>query len=171
MVSAHEAVTERQARRLTEAEGGAEVGGGAVADLIGRLGARIGLDAITRLHPGESHLPEKGAVVQAAAFSDPVTWGSGGPERPLTLFPVELVEAEDVPHPPARFRWRGRWHEAARAKGPERIAPEWWLDAAEWRTGTRDYWQVTTRGGDRLWLCYAHGAAKSGGWFCHGAFG
>lgn len=58
----------------------------------------------------------------------------------------------------------------AGAKGPERIAPEWWLDDPDWRSGVRDYWMVTTRGGARLWLFYAHGAAMSDGWFCHGGF-
>ena len=40
-------------------------------DLIGRLGARVGLEAITRLHPADSHIPEKGATVMAAAWSAP----------------------------------------------------------------------------------------------------
>ena len=56
------------------------------------------------------------------------------------------------------------------AQGPERIAPEWWLDEPDWRSGTRDYWIVTTACGSRLWLYFAHGAAMSRGWFCHGSF-
>ena len=55
-------------------------------------------------------------------------------------------------------------------RGPERIAPEWWLDDPEWRSGTRDYWLVITTGGARLWLFYAHGGALSSGWFCQGRF-
>jgi protein ImuB len=55
-------------------------------------------------------------------------------------------------------------------EGPERIAPEWWLDDPDWRTGQRDYWRVTTDLGDKLWLYYAHGGTLSAGWFCHGAF-
>jgi len=34
----------------------------------------------------------------------------------------------------------------------------------------RDYWQVTTDTGERLWLYYAHGGTMSSGWFCQGAF-
>ncbi|WP_050930341.1 Y-family DNA polymerase, partial [Aestuariivita boseongensis] len=43
----------------------------AVDDLIGRLGARVGLEAITRLHPASSHIPEKTAKPLAAAWSEP----------------------------------------------------------------------------------------------------
>jgi protein ImuB len=76
----------------------------------------------------------------------------------------------DVPRLPESFRWRGRDHRVMRATGPERIAPEWWLDDPNWRSGQRDYWIVVTERGERLWLYFAHGAAKSAGWFCHGAF-
>ena len=78
--------------------------------------------------------------------------------------------AADSRHLPARFRWRGRTHATAAATGPERIAPEWWLDEPDWRSGVRDYWRVTTAAGDRLWLYYAHGNLMSSGWFCHGRF-
>jgi protein ImuB len=39
-----------------------------------------------------------------------------------------------------------------RATGPERIAPEWWFDDPTWRSGLRDYWQIETQEGPRLWL-------------------
>ena len=61
--------------------------------------------------------------------------------------------------------------ETLAAQGPERLAPEWWLDDPNWRSGVRDYWRVTTTGGNRLWLFYAHGGAVSGGWFAQGDFG
>ena len=78
--------------------------------------------------------------------------------------------AEDTPRPPPSFRWRNRDLELIEATGPERIAPEWWLDDPAWRTGVRDYWRVTCNSGDRLWMYYAHGAGLSSGWFCQGAF-
>ena len=56
------------------------------------------------------------------------------------------------------------------ARGPERIAPEWWLADPAWRSGVRDYWRVTVTSGETLWLYYAHGADLSAGWFCHGVF-
>jgi protein ImuB len=56
------------------------------------------------------------------------------------------------------------------AIGPERIAPEWWLDDPDWRSGARDYWRVEVSTAERLWLFYAHGGITSAGWFCHGQF-
>jgi protein ImuB len=143
----------------------------AIEDLTTRLGARIGMEAITRHHPGNSHIPEKAAQILAAAWSEPAPdWPAPAAPRPALLWRPEPVTAPDTPHPPARFRWRRRDLALACAQGPERIAPEWWLDEPDWRSGTRDYWIVTTACGSRLWLFFAHGAAMSRGWFCHGSF-
>lgn len=143
----------------------------AVEDLIGRLGARVELDAITRVHPASSHIPEKGATVLAAAWSEPCEdWPKLDLPRPLTIFTPEVVQAPERPVPPDMFKWRGRHLALGQAVGPERISPEWWLDEPEWRTGVRDYWRVNTKSGEQLWMFYAHGAAKMGGWFCQGEF-
>ena len=142
-----------------------------IDDLIGRLGARIGLEAITRAHPADSHIPEKTATIMGAAWSEPATdWPEPPTARPLILWPPEPVMAPDDPMPPVEFRWRRMAHKLAEARGPERIAPEWWLDDPNWRSGLRDYWQVVTESGDRLWLYYAHGGTMSGGWFAQGRF-
>lgn len=144
----------------------------ALDDLIARLGVRVGLEAITRLHPADSHIPEKAAQVLAAAWSVPTdVWPVPRVPRPIVIFRPESVVAPDDPIPPAGFRWRRRNLVTASATGPERIAPEWWLDEPEWRSGVRDYWRVETVSGDRLWLYYAHGGALSGGWFCQGDYG
>jgi protein ImuB len=140
-------------------------------DLVGRIGARVGLEAITRLHPAESHIPEKTAKVMAAAWSEPAgDWPAPPAPRPLLLWRPEPVTAEDAPDLPMAFRWRRRDFRTLAGTGPERIAPEWWLDEPDWRSGVRDYWRVATDTGEMLWLYYAHGAAMSGGWFCQGAF-
>ncbi len=147
-------------------------GNTALDDLIGRLGARIGLEAITRRHPGSSHIPEKCAQMLAAAWSEPAPdWPAPCRPRPLLLWAPEPVSAPDIPDVPARFRWRGRDWQPAQVSGPERIAPEWWLDDPNWRSGVRDYWVVNTAQGDRLWLYYGHGGLMSSGWFCQGSFG
>lgn len=146
----------------------------ALADLIGKLGARLGPEAVTRLHPAESHLPEKAAIALTAAWSAPWPdpWPRPSAPRPMVLFAPEALHdvPEGDPMPPARFRWRRRDLVTRMATGPERILPEWWFDLPEWRSGARDYWRVETEGGERLWLFFAHGAAAGGGWFCHGRF-
>lgn len=143
----------------------------ALDDLIGKIGARIGLEAITRRHPGNSHIPEKSSQTLAAAWSSPeLEWPSPATPRPLILWKPEPVHADETPDLPTTFRWRRRDLSVAKATGPERIAPEWWLDEPEWRSGVRDYWQVTTDSGERLWLYFAHGNTMSAGWFCQGVF-
>lgn len=141
-------------------------------DLVARIGARVGMEQITRWHPASSHIPEKTALVLAAAWSEAAEgWPAPPVPRPLLLWRPEPVTAPEQPRLPARFRWRGRELEPVEAVGPERIAPEWWLDEPDWRSGVRDYWRVTVAGGERLWLFFAHGAGMSAGWFCQGRFG
>jgi protein ImuB len=145
----------------------------ALIDLIGKLGARLGTEAVTRLHPGESHIPEKAVQVLSAAWSDPhpAPWPEARAPRPLVIWRPEPVTAPETdPTPPASFRWRRRDLVTRVAVGPERITPEWWLDDPDWRSGPRDYWRIEVEGGERLWLYFAHGAEMSGGWFCQGSF-
>lgn len=146
----------------------------ALDDLIGRLGTRLSPESVTRLYPGQSHAPEKAALILSAAWSSPhpTPWPTPRAPRPLTLFPPERVTAsEDDPTPPAHFLWRKRDLALRVAVGPERITPEWWMDDPEWRSGPRDYWRVETDMGERLWMFFAHGGDVTGGWFCHGRFG
>ena len=145
-------------------------GGEAFADLLSRIGGRIGLERLTRPLPAESHIPETAWITAPAAYSEPEKggWPDRGRLRPLTLFPPERVVMEGPDRPPERFRWRGRSHEVRFAAGPERIAPEWWLDDPNWRSGPRDYWRVETAEGLRIWLFEAHGGDVSGGWFAQG---
>lgn len=162
-MAGHAEATQQSQRRLKD--------GARMDDLIGRLGARIGMDQITRRHPASSHIPEKTSQILAAAWSEPAKeWPEHHLPRPLLLWHPEPVNAPTRPKMPDQFRWRGRTLRPTAASGPERIAPEWWLDDPSWRSGHRDYWHVTTDQGDRLWLFYAHGASMSPGWFCHGSF-
>jgi protein ImuB len=160
-----------QLRATAEAQARATADTG-LDDLIGRLGARLGVDAVLRVAPADSHIPEKATTAFAAAWAPPPVgpWPLPPSPRPLVLHRPEMVEAPDDPMPPAVFRWRGQALRTRVALGPERIAPEWWLDDPAWRSGPRDYWRVETERGDRLWLFYAHGRDVSGGWFCQGAF-
>ncbi len=144
----------------------------ALEDLIGRLGARLGTEAVLRLHPADSHVPAKSAKVLMAAWSQPHDgpWPAPPGPRPLVMFRPEPVDAPGVPDLPTRFRWRRRAFRLRMAAGPERLQPEWWLEDPDWRGGTRDYWRVETEGGDRLWLFYGRGGAVTDQWYCEGVF-
>ncbi len=152
-----------------------QAGDTALDDLVGKLGTRLGQEAVIRLHPADSHIPEKSALTLAAAWSvpAPAPWPAPRAPRPIVIFrpePIATPPSDDPRTPPARFRWRRRDLDLRVAVGPERLLPEWWLDDPDWRSGPRDYWRVEVMGGERLWLYYAHGAEMSGGWFCHGQF-
>ncbi|HSF95951.1 MAG TPA: DNA polymerase Y family protein [Thermohalobaculum sp.] len=142
-----------------------------LADLLSRLGNRVGFDCLTRFLPAESHIPERAFTLAAAAWSQAEPFPHAGPPRPLTLFPPEPLEVADTPAAslPARFRWRGRWLTLTSAEGPERLAPEWWWDDPAWASGTRDYWRAATAEGPRLWLFHTPQAACPG-WWAQGAF-
>ena len=137
-----------------------------MADLITRLGNRLGFEAIQRLLPAESLIPERSFLVVAAAYGDAVPVPPSAYPRPITIFAPEPVTGASG-HPPARFRWRNMRFTTQRATGPERIAPEWWLDDPAWRSGLRDYWRIETAEGPRLWLFHT---PQTPGWSVQGEF-
>ena len=141
----------------------------ALADLITRLGNRIGFENVQRSLPAESHVPERSFLIVAAAYAEPTeapaNWSIAVP-RPVTIFPAEPVLGEGS-QPPDRFRWRRMEFTTARATGPERITSEWWFDDPAWRTGLRDYWRVETHQGRRLWMFYT---PQTPGWCVQGEF-
>lgn len=147
------------------------------ARLIDRLAQRLGNEAIRRLHPRQSHIPERAVILRHAADGTSADWNSNGPSaaRPSQLLarPEEVSEIMAlIPEgPPRRFRWRGVLHQVQHAEGPERIAPEWWRISD---TGVeRDYYVVEDSVGRRFWLFRA-GFYKDGvlapRWFVHGVF-
>jgi protein ImuB len=166
--------------------------------LIDRLGARLGPARISHYEPVDTHIPERavrGVPLAASSSHLPITslsrerlttdnlsaWELAEvdvelpPERPIRLFarPERVEVLAEVPDgPPLRFRWRRVLYEVARAEGPERIAPEWWLPEDSDRT-TRDYFRVEDSAGRRFWLfregLYGRETA-SPGWYLHGLF-
>tara|TARA_R110002094_G_scaffold143034_2_gene133204 strand:+ start:382 stop:2022 length:1641 start_codon:yes stop_codon:yes gene_type:complete len=142
------------------------------ADLIGRLGARIELKSLKIIHPADSNLPEKSQTIVPATYNEPADqWRMPAIKRPIIMFAPEPITPTTSARPPLEFRWRRQRFKTISYGGPERIAPEWWMDNPAWRTGTRDYWAITTDSGAKLWLYQAHGESQTGGWFCHGDFG
>lgn len=147
--------------------------------LIDRLTARLGPEAVIRVRPANSHLPEKASRLVPASQAeadDGIQWPERDPNspplRPLHLFdPPQPVEAVALAPdgPPARFQWRRVTHQIASAEGPERIEGEWWR-----RGGgrVRDYYRVEDAEGRRFWLFRAghFGDEPPPRWYVHGLF-
>ncbi|GMG82761.1 DNA polymerase Y family protein [Paralimibaculum aggregatum] len=137
----------------------------ALAALADRLAARLGPEAVTVTWPRASHLPEH--AERAAPFTGELPdWSApgalpppGSAPRPLRLLirpePVEVV-AELPDGPPARFVWRRVARRVVRARGPERLGPEWWrlgLAPRDFEDRARDCYAVEDSEGRRYWLC------------------
>ena len=181
--------------------------------LIDRLEMRLGRGSVVRLESRASHVPERAGLAVSAldnrvdpqaglrhgqdmapALDHQTTDGrpmpaAPGGARPLRLFPQpQVIDAmAEVPDgPPVMFRWRRLLHKVIHAEGPERIAPEWWRDAAppgEDRSHlTRDYYRIEDIDGHRFWL-YREGLydlptmpgavpapPRAPRWFLHGVF-
>jgi protein ImuB len=165
--------------------------------MMDRLRARLGDQAVLLPAPARSHMPERQAIFMrfndivplatSGAQQSPIYWDDGStvtaqklidaedatPVRPLRLLakPEPVEAAAEVPEgPPLSFRWRKALYRIARAEGPERIAPEWWLTAKA--PLPRDYFRVEDTEGRRFWL-YREGiydGDKMPRWFLHGLF-
>ena len=166
----HEASADLFRRGGTHEEG--------VAELVARLVASLGVDAVFAVRPRDVHRPEEAWEKIAYSLSPggrgggeggaPVGGRGGGeggaeegdaePERPLLLL--------DPPEPAGwtgdRLRWRTReWHVDA-FTGPERLQGEWWKP----QVLDRDYYTLTLEGGARLWVY----EDPTGAFFVHGVF-
>ena len=190
---------------LVEEDGSSD----AAADLarfVDRVCARLGKTAMLRQVAIATHIPERAVAavpfgdVVPAIYADPdekTARLASATERPIRLLrrpePVEVVSG--VPDGPlVHFRWRRAAYRIARAEGPERIGPEWWLQdipevevkvgedpegvrqgAAfkEMQLSTRDYFRIEDTDGRRFWL-YRQGdygmAEEPPRWFLHGLF-
>ena len=136
--------------------------------IISTLGNRLGFDRVRQFMPRQSHLPEREfTYVEAMDRREPVSWMAGPRKRPVRLFkrPERLVTLEPG-RPPKRFQWRKSVYATHDAKGPERLTAEWWQDD---RASTRDYWQVQTEDGPRLWLMTYPGSGEPN-WYIAGRF-
>ena len=104
-----------------------------LSGLVDRLTNRFGRDTVTRTAPAMSHIPERAWTMVAAGSV--VAWEEVAAQtvfrtaaRPFRLFdrPEEAQVTAEVPDgPPLNFRWRRISRQIHRARGPERIAPEW----------------------------------------------
>ena len=144
------------------------------ARLVDVVAGRIGGDAVFRIAPVPSHVPER-AVARAEPIETPAGWPTW--QRPVRLFarpePLSGVIALLPDQPPRRFEWRGLSHKVVAGDGPERIHGEWWRrDAETW--AVRDYYRVEDEAGGRFWVFRrGDGAEDITGdlsWWIHGVF-
>lgn len=147
-----------------------------LSHLIDRLEQRLGTESVRRLHPHQSHIPERAVIVRRAGDGPLAEWTSDVPSSARPLLLLARPEATEVvalipEGPPRQFRWRGVLRQVAQAEGPERIAGEWWRQTDN--EIERDYYVVEDAAGRRFWL-YRAGLYGRGGappqWFVHGVF-
>jgi protein ImuB len=162
----------------------------AVADLIERLQLRLE-QGVMQAALVESHVPEKRwepaapAVATAAPprrrrpaapginagmdHAPRVAFDSVTVQRPLTLTPtpreirVMVSPSHDRDGRPVAVTLDGQHHRVACARGPERIAGQWWTGHHK----TRDYFDIELDDAKRLWVFRV---AENGRWFVHGDF-
>lgn len=150
-----------------------------LAQLIDRLTARLGEDAVLASRPRASWLPERGVRWGPAQTAPAAAADALPPEprpRPILLLdppePIVTTAAEVPDGAPASFTWRRVARRVARSEGPERLAPEWWRGQGP---RTRDYYRVEDETGTRYWL-FREGLygfeddAKPPSWWLHGLF-
>lgn len=136
-----------------------------LAPVLDRLQARLGRNAVVRLVPVASHMPER-AVTVTPALSELAArdWPIGRP-RPIQLLAApEPIEVGGAVGAPESFRWRRTEYRVAQCEGPERIAPEWWRDSGE---TSRDYFWLQDGDGRRYWVYRIPGRDA---WYLHGLF-
>jgi len=121
-------------------------------ELIERLCARLGDEAVQALHPHADHRPE-------------LAWRSDRPARPAGRVlppaprPLWLLAQ---PRPLEQFLRDAQ--PPVLTDGPERIESGWWED----HDVQRDYFAARTRDGQTLWIFRQPGAGNK--WYVHGIF-
>lgn len=157
-----------QQEKLWEGSGGLE--DIRLSELIDRLAAKTGMNAIHRYLPDEHYWPERSLKPASTLHEKLTTAWRADTLRPLQLLPIpERIEVTaPIPdYPPMLFRHKGKLHKIIRADGPERIEQEWWLQQGR----HRDYYRVEDEEGNRYWLFrLGHYHDERYRWYLHGFF-
>jgi len=138
-------------------------GGSAVPQLVERLQARLGTEAVHGLCLVPEHRPEKnGDILLFSRAPLPRRAMQKTGECPHFSRPVWLLAEPQPLEGGERPRYEGPLEIE---EGPERIESGWW----DGRDVRRDYYVARTLAGARLWIFRERRAP--GGWFLHGVFG
>lgn len=149
---------------------------------------RVGAQSVQKFAPRTSYVPERAQM--RVALSQKVNWLEWQEQAPhFAPRPLRLLErpepasvtAELPDSPPAQFIWRKVLRRVIRARGPERILPEWWHDELKSKRSAtfRDYYDVEDDQGLRYWIFRATKDDVIGDsdalmrlteWFVHGLF-
>ncbi len=160
---------------------GEERGETSLADFIDRVSARFGAGCLQVYQHRQSHIPERAEIFLPAIAtlerqpqcSETLQFLPRA-DRPLRLLrspePVEAFAALVPDGPPQQFRWRHVLHTVTRAEGPERIAPEWWID--DENAKERDYFRLESELGRLFWVFRLgrYGDDPPPTWRIHGVF-
>ncbi|MAZ01637.1 MAG: hypothetical protein CMN56_00695 [Sneathiella sp.] len=140
-------------------------------NLVNELSNMFGNRHVQHFSPADSHLPERAFNRRAALYAiREQSWTRPQVKRPLRLLkkPVSvLVRDKGDKKPPETVYWGGKECHLTALAGPERIAPDWWREDPEWRSGERDYWWAKTGSGAIVWL-YGVSCGQTDQWFVHG---
>jgi protein ImuB len=164
-----------------------------LAALISRLSGRLGTDAVRTLRTQADPRPEFEVVSESVLGKDPALMRQAlldeklaklteplptselligeqsiGPRivsRPLRLLPapIPISTGEKRRNFPTQLLVAGRTFQLRQFSAPERIQTAWWTDDP----CHRDYYQVTTHAGSRMWL---YRDLHTSQWFLHGFF-
>ncbi|MBI1822884.1 MAG: hypothetical protein HY200_01900 [Nitrospirae bacterium] len=122
--------------------------------LVSRLSEKLGKEKVFIASGIERYLPEKNWIKQEnPSFKQPLPF----PSRPLRLFKSPLAITFSGKN---LYAGQKRW-EIEAIEGPERLSGEWWLESFE-----RDYFKVTSRSGEALWIYKTAGSQ----YYLHGIF-
>jgi protein ImuB len=104
--------------------------------LYDRMASRLGAETMQRLKLVNTHIPERAVRLEsviAPTADDPLAPPAVALPRPLRLLPrpepIEVMMAEVPDGPPRAMVWRRVRYVFRKARGPERIAAEWWREA------------------------------------------
>ena len=141
--------------------------------LMARIEARLGKNKVESFAQHHSHIPEKTFSLDEFKIKRTIEnqWQKSKFIRPILLYSPDLIN--DTLYRDNyinQFSWRGKKYETLYVRGPERIASEWWSKSKRKNFKLRDYWEVTTKCGVRLWMFEEKNKISENKWFVHGNF-
>ena len=141
--------------------------------LMARIEARLGKNKVKSFVQHYSHIPEKTFSLDEFKTKRKIDsqWQKSKFMRPILLYSPDLISATLYKDSYLnQFSWRGKKYKAFYVRGPERIASEWWSKDKRTNFRLRDYWEVATTCGARLWMFEEKNKVSENKWFVHGNF-